>query len=418
MKFTVRYGKGNAAFETNVPCLVADMACPECPDPDLTIERAIGQNLDGALGFLNFAKNCKKLLFILCDGTRPTPTALVLKHLNPHFMNLPDFRFIIATGSHRVPTDVEFHRIFGQFHDEFRPRTSVHDAKDAGALKYVGTTSRGTPVFFNRAVLDADGIVTINSVEPHYFAGYTGGRKSFLPGVSGYDSIERNHSHACEPGALPMNLRGNPVSEDMQEAADFLSGKRIFSVQTVMMHDGHLHSAFAGEPDKTFRDAVDTAQRLFSVEIPRRADIVITVAQPPMDCNLYQSQKALEHGRAALAEGGIMILVASCWDGIGDRGFYDMLSCFKEGETVSDYMGKNYKLGNHKGARMLSLAEHASIWAVTELDDETLKQARIRGFVSLQEAVDRAVGDVRARGIEPSIIVLPGGSLTVPRVGR
>jgi nickel-dependent lactate racemase len=281
----------------------------------------------------------------------------------------------------------------------------------------VGTTSRGTPVSFDRAVLEAGGIVTINSVEPHYFAGYTGGRKSFLPGVAGFGTIERNHSHACDPGAEALRLEGNPVSEDMYEAAAFLSSKPTFTVQTVMTPDGRLHSAYAGALEPAFRRAVEAASGLFSVRVRSRASIVIAAAPPPMDIDLYQSQKALENGRLALEGRGIIILVSECRDGIGDRGFYEMLAGFKPGESVSDYMGRNYRLGNHKGARLLALREHAAeVFAVTSLGDEVLKPTGMRGFADLQAAVDEASALVKLRGGEPSLLVLPGASLTVPRV--
>lgn len=137
-----------------------------------------------------------------------------------------------------------------------------------------------------------------------------------------------------------------------------------------------------------------------------------------MDSNLYQSQKAMEHGRLALQKGGIMILLASCWDGIGDRVFYDMLCDFKEGDDIARYTGDNYKLGNHKAVRMLSLAEYAKIWAVTGLEQDILTPARITRKECLQDAVDEACQIIKDAGGKPNIIVLPSGSLIVPRLSN
>ena len=109
MKFSVPYGKGKATFNTEAPCLVADAVCQSCPEPDDVMRKAVNHPVGGAAGFGAFAKASKKHLFILCDGTRPTPTALVLEHLYPHIKSHPDVSFIIATGSHRAPTDAEFH---------------------------------------------------------------------------------------------------------------------------------------------------------------------------------------------------------------------------------------------------------------------------------------------------------------------
>jgi nickel-dependent lactate racemase len=182
------------------------------------------------------------------------------------------------------------------------------------------------------------------------------------------------------------------------------------------LQDGSLHTAFAGDMNEAFNRAVDSATEVYSVDIPSRANIVIAVAQPPMDQDLYQSQKALEHGRIALEPGGIMILVSSCWDGIGDKGFYTLLSDIRNDNEIIKYLGEKYKLGNHKAARWLSLCASASLWSVTELGDDVLKTVRMRGFSSLQEAVNEAVKITIAKGREPRINLIPGSSFTVPKV--
>lgn len=414
MDVTVPYGKSQAVFSTHENCQIVDtQPCGQC-DAQSVLGQALASPINSP-DFPEFAAKHKSLLFILCDGTRPTPTAMVLEQLYPHISNHPDVKFIIATGSHRAPTEGELNRIFGQYLEEFRPRIMAHVAKDKEAHLHLGTTKLGTPVAFDRAVFEAEGLITINSVEPHYFAGYTGGRKSFLPGVASYETIERNHSYTDRPGSAPLALEGNPVSEDMFEAAGMID-KPVFSIQTVMTADHLLYAAATGHIKDSFIAAVQKAQELYSVPIKAKANIVVTVAPPPMDSNLYQSQKALEHGRNAMEHGGIMILVSSCWDGIGDRVFYDMLVDFKDGDDLVRYTGDNYKLGNHKAARMLSLAQLCKIWAVTDLEQETLAPARITKKSDLQKAVDEACQLMRESGKQPRIIVLPSGSLIVPRL--
>ncbi len=415
MEYSVPYNEGQQSFETDVSCTVIGNPAPEPGNPRDIIRRAMQNPVGNAPRFHEFARSSGKLLFILCDGTRPTPTASVLEAMHGDIANHPDVRFIIATGTHRSPTEAETERIFGRFLAEFRNRMTVHDAKDAEALQYLGTTSRGTPVSISRSVMEADGIVTINSVEPHYFAGFTGGRKSFLPGVAGYGSIEKNHRHATEPGSEPLALAGNPVSEDMDEAFAFLSGKRIFTVQTVMLPDGRLHSAFAGGIREAFASGAESSVGVYCVDVPGKFNIVISAAPPPMDRDLYQSQKALEHGRLALEKGGIMILVSGCRDGVGDRGFYDLLAKLKSDGEIQNHLGDRYRLGNHKAARWLSLCRDASLRSVTGLDEDVLRTVRMRNFNSLQEAVDTAVADLLAMGKVPRIGIIPGGSYTVPR---
>ncbi len=415
MKVKVPYRDGIIQFESDVNVHVVDSPAFEVSDQDMIIKEALANPIDSK-SFHDFAEESESLLFILCDGTRPTPTALVLKHLYDDIKNHSNLSFIIATGSHRPPTENELSRIFGQYLEEFRSKIMVHDSRVPEYMVELGTTERGTPVAFNRAAIEAHGVVTINSVEPHYFAGFTGGRKSFLPGVAGFPTIERNHSYTMWPGSGPLALEGNPVSEDMFEAAEMLGEKRIFSIQTVMTGDHRLYSASTGNMNESFFKAVEKAKELYSVEIPGKTSIVVTVAPPPMDSNLYQSQKALEHARSAIEDGGIVILVASCWDGIGDPTFYNMLKDFKEGDDISKYIGDNYKLGNHKAARMLTLKDKVQIFGVTDIDQAMLEPARIVKKNTLQEAVDRAIEAVNSKGMAPSITVLPSGSLIVPRV--
>jgi len=414
MRHSVPYKGGQQSFRTDAACTVIENRMPVTGRPGEIILGAMARPL-ASPSFKDFASDSRKLVFVLCDGTRPTPTALVLKAMHHDIRKHAGARFVIATGTHRAPTEHELGGIFGALLDELRPRISVHDARDSTNLEYLGKTSRGTPVSISRTVMEADGIVTINSVEPHYFAGFTGGRKSFLPGVAGYESIERNHSHAAEPSSEPLALAGNPVSEDMEEAFGLVSGKRIFSVQTVTLPDGSLFSAYAGNLKEAFNRAVADSAGIYSVEVGQRFNIVVTAAPPPMDRDLYQAQKAMEHARLVLEPGGIMILVASCWDGIGDRGFYDLLASPESDRGIDAHLGAGYRLGNHKAARWLTLAKQASLWAVTELDERVLRTTRMRGFRSVQDALDDAVLRIRSSGREPTVGILPGGSYTVPR---
>jgi len=417
MKVTLPYRNEPAEFNTEEICQVIDSPDFEIGLADEIISNALASPIDSQ-SFLSFIKDSKSVLFVINDGTRPTPTALVLEHVYNDIKDHPDIKFIIATGTHRAPTEDELSRIFGKHLEEFRTNILVHDSRNKDEMVYMGKTERGTPVSFDIAVIEADGIVAINSVEPHYFAGFTGGRKSFLPGISAFETVERNHSYTDRDGSAPLALAGNPVSEDMFEAAAMLGDKRIFSIQTVMTGDHKLYGTTMGDLTQSFLAAVDMAKELYAVKIEKQANIVITVAPPPMDSSIYQAQKALENARSAIEPGGIIILVASCWDGIGARTFYEMLENFKPGDDISIYTGDNYKLGNHKAVRMLSLAQHANIWAVTDLDQETLNPARITKKQNLQSAVDEAILITKQAGKTPNIIVLPSGSLIVPQVSQ
>jgi len=285
-------------------------------------EELIRNSLDPS-AFSDFVKGA---LFIVNDAQRPTPTAKVLSAIYDEIED-KNPNFIVATGSHREPNEAEMNKIFGdKVLNEFHNNIFIHKARES-PLEFIGKTSRGTEFHINKTILEFDKLININSVEPHYFAGYTGGRKSFLPGISGYETITCNHRNALRDEAGTCKLEGNPIHEDMEEAVGMLARqKEIFSINLVLDGDNDIYDVNAGNWKDSFYRAVDSSNEIYSLPIKEKADIVVTVAQPPMDVSLYQSQKAIENGRLALKDGGILILVAECVEGIGPSEFYDLLS--------------------------------------------------------------------------------------------
>jgi nickel-dependent lactate racemase len=352
-------------------------------------------------------------LVIVNDATRPTPTRAVLDAIAGE-LERADARFIVATGAHRAPTEEEYRQILGAHYERLRPLTTAHDARDPGSLVDLGRTRNGTPILLNRAVFEARRIVVVGSVEPHYFAGYTGGRKAFLPGVAGYATIEANHRLALDPRASALALDDNPVSQDMEDALRLIE-KPIFSVMTVLDKHQALVACEAGDIRASFRAAVERANAIFAVGLPRRADIVVSVARFPMDIDLYQSQKAIENGALATADGGILILVASCRDGVGDTAFLELLGSSQSPAQALKRIGEGYRLGYHKAAKMAIAASRISLRAASELDEATLRKAFIAKRPSLPEALREALAE---KGPNARVAVLLDGTVTVPTGSR
>jgi len=357
-----------------------------------------------------FLRGAEDVLVIINDGTRPTPTSIVIDGLSRR-MNLAFPRFLVATGTHRAPTEEEYRFMLGKYHATVRPSTVSHDSQ-RDRMSYLGRSKNGTEIWINERVMEADRVIVITSVEPHYFAGYTGGRKSFLPGVASYQSVEQNHRLAMRPEAQSLVLEGNPVHEDMMDALRMLGRKPIFSIQMVLDRHHNIYRVAAGHIVDAFEGAVGWANEAFSVRIKEKADVVITVAPYPMDVDLYQSQKALDNGKWALKEGGIMILVSKCREGVGHRTFLEQLSLAENPREVLDNLTKGYRLGFHKAAKMAEIATWAEMWGVTDLDPGLLRKAKINPFDSLQSAIDTAL----SRRKDASVLVLMDGSVTVPRV--
>ena len=383
----------------------------ECGAPD----QVINASIDNPVGYDSldqFLEGGEDIVFIVNDGTRPTPTAKVLDALSKR-MDLRKARYLIATGNHRDMTPEEYDFVFGKHYAELKDRIICHNAKQSECV-FLGTSKNGTPMEVNKIAVDADRLVIITSVEPHYFAGYTGGRKSFLPGVASFRTIESNHKLAMKQEAQALALEGNPVHEDMMDALEQVKGKKIFSIQIVMDRHQNIYKVASGDLNQCFRTAVGWAEDVFCVPIPQKADVVISVAPYPMDVDLYQSQKALDNGKWALKEGGKIIMVSKCREGIGHATFMQQLSTSKDPKVVLENLNKEYKLGYHKAAKMAEIAVWADIWAVTDLDPEIIRSANITPFPSVAAAMEQAFKE----NPKAKVIIMMDGSVTIPKVSQ
>ncbi len=412
MKVDVKYGKDGVQSVEIPDKNMIGIFCPkdvECGAPD----KIINESIDNPIGYDSlddFLGGGEDIVFIVNDGTRPTPTAKVLDALSKR-MDLRKARYLIATGNHRDMTQEEYDFVFGSHYQELKDRIISHNAKKSECV-YLGDSKNGTPMEVNKIAVDSDRLVIITSVEPHYFAGYTGGRKSFLPGVASFRTIEANHRLAMKPEAQALALEGNPVHEDMIDALEQVKGKKIFSIQIVMDRHQDIYKCASGDLFKAFDRAVGWAEEVFCVPIPEKADLVISVAPYPMDVDLYQSQKALDNGKWALKEGGKIVMVSKCREGIGHETFLQQLSSSKDPKVVLENLYKEYKLGYHKAAKMAEIATWADIWAVTDLDDGLLKNANITPFRTVGDAVKKALEEKP----DAKVIILMDGSVTIPMV--
>ena len=346
-----------------------------------------------------------EFLLVVNDANRPTQTSRVLDVLLKRISHT-NFEIAVATGSHTPPTEEELTYVFGHHYPALKDKIYIHSAKDSPHT-YYGTTSQGVKVFFDKILTKFENIVVIGSVEPHYFAGFTGGRKAFLPGLAAYDTIEQNHRFALEEEAKCLTLRGNPVHECMEEAAELIDNE-VFCINMVLDAHHHVHACSSGDIFGSFYEAKEWSEHVYCVPTPP-SDIVLAVAPYPMDCNLYQSQKAIENGKLALNDEGILILVSQCRDGIGPDKFHNLLTQCKTPTEVLQTLKKEYKLGYQKAGKIAELATKASIWAVTTLEPILLQNIFMKPYASIQKAVDDAV---QLKSGE--ILVLPEASNVVP----
>lgn len=390
----------------------------EAGDSGALVRKAVAEPV-GSPPLADFLDGARAVLVIVNDATRPTPTAAVLDIIGD-ILESHNAHFLVATGAHRAPTEDEYKQILGRAYGRFRNRTEAHDAKDRSSLMSFGSTRCGTPVFLNRMVAEADRIVVVGSVEPHYFAGYTGGRKAFLPGVAGYETIQANHKMALDARAHALELADNPVNQDMEDALDTIKAP-VFSVMTVLDREQRLAACTAGEIKASFRQAAEAANAIFAVRMKSRVDVAISVARSPMDINLYQAQKAIDNGAMAVADGGTLILVASCWDGVGDKAYMELLGSASSPRDALAKIDLGYRLGYHKAAKIAQVADRIKILAYSELGADVLGKAFMTKIDSLQDAVDLAIAaaiaeSVACRAGGAGVAILLDGTLTVPIV--
>jgi nickel-dependent lactate racemase len=444
MRIDVPWGSGTVPVEIDPERVGGVLSANTEPavDPERTLRRALAASRPTFREFLEQAPS--PLLVVVNDATRPTPTAAVMRLIGvdldrwlsageagagaddpgaapggaPGPLGAPrDLAFVVATGTHRAATPDELVSIFGRdVVAEHLDRISSHDCRDSANLVRVGRTSRGNELWANRLLADARSVICINSVEPHYFAGYTGGRKSLFPGLAGYDTVKFNHMYSLHDGSDTLVLEGNPVHEDLDEATRFVIGdKRLYSIQLVLDQDHGVGFAAAGNLGDSFRRAVALADEQFVLDLDQTYDIVVSVAPHPMDCDLYQTNKAIRSGALALKPGGVLIVVSECPNGLGDNTtLVDLLAAADSPDQVlEDATRMEYRLGLQQATGIARVLRQGEIWIVTSLAAEQMRSIFFLPFTSVQAAIDAAL---RKKGPGAKVLFLLEASITVPRV--
>jgi nickel-dependent lactate racemase len=282
----------------------------------------------------------------------------------------------------------------------------VHDP-EPDDLVYVGTTSRGTEVRVNPLVAEASLIIGIGTSNPHYFAGYGGGAKIILPGICGRETIKQNHVWARDAKAVAGIREGNPIWEDMLEAARLVGITMKFD--TVVNANKEIYQLFGGEVEAQQNAAVECLKSVYGVEVPALADVTITSGYP-LETNLIQSGKAILLAETVTKPGGTIVLVSACSDGPGPL-IYETLSQHPSAEEVIDWIacGKANTTGGPMASRLRSLVAAKRLVVVSDgLTEQQLADMEF-GFAP---SLDQAIGKLAASNGHRDAIVLPVGGST------
>jgi nickel-dependent lactate racemase len=276
----------------------------------------------------------------------------------------------------------------------------------------LGETSRGTPVDIFRPVVEADKRICLGNIEYHYFAGYSGGYKAIMPGVSTFTAIQKNHSNMVKEDARAGNLMNNPVRDDIEETADFI--KIDFLLNVVLDESKNIIEAFGGHPVSAHREGCRLLDSIYSYPLKERADIVVVCPGGfPKDINLYQAQKALDNSKHAVKDGGIIILIAACPEGLGGESFEQWMEDFERPEEMVEEIQRNFILGGHKAAAIGMILQNADIYLVSEMKPEYVETIFMKPFGSPREALEKAM-DIK--GSEAVVHVMPYGGSILPGV--
>lgn len=413
MKLEFGFGTGVQTVEVPEKNLLGVLMSNDVPR-GLTNEAEVVRALENPIGtprLREIVKPGEKVAIVTSDITRPCPTHRIMPALLDELYAAgaarEDITLVFALGSHRGHTPEEMRKLAGE--RAFQEIRCV-DA-DPGDCVHMGITDAGTPVDITRAVAQADRRICLGNIEYHYFAGYSGGAKAIMPGVSTRAAIQANHRMMVRPEACAGNLEGNPLRMDLEQAAAMVGVD--FIVNVVLDEHKQIVRAVAGDLTLAHREGCRFLDRMYLKEIDARADIVI-VSQggAPKDLNLYQTQKALDNAKHAVKDGGAIILIGSCREGLGEKVFEEWMLNAPTPESMIERIGRDFQLGGHKAAAIAMVLKNAEIYLVSELDPAFVEKIFLKPAPSAQEALDRAFARL---GPDATVLAMPYGGSTLPR---
>ncbi len=407
------FGKKELAIEIEDHKLMAVLKPNEIKSKRAGRE-AVSWSLDHPIGTPRLEEICRpgeRVVIVTSDITRPVPSALILpmilERLQQAGIEDRDITCVFALGSHRKHTQEEMINLVG---NDFYARIKCIDS-DPTECQYIGTSSHGTEYALTPDVIAADRVICVANIEFHYFAGYSGGAKSIMPGVADLACIQNNHRAMILPEASAGRLVGNPVRADIDEVAQF---QRIdFIVNVVLDEQKQVLHAVSGHWKEAHRQGCAFLDRLYKIRIPQRADIVLVSAGGfPKDIDMYQAQKALDNAKHAVRDGGVIVWVGSCAEGPGNRLFAEWMLKYDPDEMIEE-IARDFRLGAHKAAAIALVLKRSHVYIVSDVDPDLLARMGLVPQASLERAMTEAYKRV---GPDARVLVMPYGGSTLPMV--
>jgi nickel-dependent lactate racemase len=398
--------------------LAGDSIVPRYGDPVADEAAAVYQAIERPIGtapLREIVQPGERVAIVANDITRLTRTDMILppivNTLNEAGIPDRDIFIVFALGIHRPQTDEERKLIVG---DEIfsRIRCIDHISTDDANLVSVGTTSFGNRVEINREVWEADRIILTGEIIYHLIAGYSGGRKSLVPGVAGFRTTTFNHRMIFDPNCRSGKLDGNPAHEDLLEACRMVDPD--FIVNVVLSPDGRLIQVVAGHFDLAHREGCRTVDRMLAADVDQPYDLVIASAGGfPLDIDLRQAHKGLENACQALRPGGSILFYAECPNGAGIKSFEEYVARYNDEFEMQAALQNEFVVGGHKAYWVVRLGRLYRVYLVSRLDPEFVRRCHYEP-VSPENHEQVLASLLRSVGPQGRVAVIPYSGFTLP----
>ncbi len=415
MDYKIPYGKASITLTLTGSQgidIVLPREEPASKDPLMDVKAAIQSPIGISL---EDHKDVRSVAIGINDKTRPVPHEYLLPPLLDVLRNngLPpkNIHLIIASGLHQPMKVWEYISILPREIVVNFP-ISVHDC-DHSPMIALGTTSRGTPVLVNRDFFMADLKITIGNIEPHHFMGFSGGAKTAAIGLTSRKTINKNHSHIMHHNAITGHYEDNPMRQDVEEI-----GKMIgvhFVVNAILTTNKEIIRVIVGDPEAVMISGIQLSRAINQAEVHVKYDLVIVAPGGyPKDINFYQSQKALTHAGMITKEGGDILLMAECIEGVGNSGYERLIHSVASHAEVMEYFKTNdFEVGPHKAYLVARDGLTKKIHLYSSMPEPEVKKLLLDPIADPQSFIDTyltyATDDCR-------IAILPFGTTTIPKL--
>lgn len=378
-------------------------------NPRLEILHALREPI-GTKPLVELAKNKKRVAIVISDMTRPVQSKILLppllEELHQAGITREQIKILIALGIHRPLSSDEISVLVGEqiyLHYE----VLNHDPNDT---IHLGITSKGTPLDINRHFVEADLRICTGNIDLHFFAGYAGGAKAVMPGLSTRKAISNNHKMQLDENSASGRMLGNPVREDIDEAGEIIGIDFILNV--VQSEEKEIISICAGDFRLAHRTGCSIIDEMYKIPITEKADVVIASAGGyPKDVNLYQAQKALDNAYHAVKPGGTIFLLAQCPENYGEEIMHQWLTTANgDSASVLERLQKEFVLGGHKAAAIARVAEKVHIVLLSQMDRNLSRLAFMNPVDSVEEGLKLC-----EMTPETSVWFMPYACYTLPR---